>query len=68
MKNLKGYSKLISEATNVIDDALLCEIETIMREDIFCSTLDWMSKKAFNEGARKAYNMIEEESIMTDSF
>ena len=36
------------------------EIEEIMRNDIFHSTLDWQTKTQFNKGAREAYVVLKE--------
>ena len=33
-------------------------VETIMRENIFHSTLDWQTKKEFQSGARKAWKLF----------
>ena len=33
------------------------DLEEIMRQDIFHSTLDWQTKKQYNKGAREAYEL-----------
>ena len=40
-----GYSEIIAEATGITDPVRLDEIEEIMRQDIFHSTLDWQTKE-----------------------
>ena len=54
MTELRGYQKAIAEATGVTDPAIIEQIETHMRDDIFHSTLDWQSKRQFTLGARNA--------------
>jgi hypothetical protein len=56
----KGYAKMISEATGVTDPEDLAYIEDIMRNDIFHSTLDWQSKKEFDDAAREAKALMPE--------
>lgn len=56
----KGYAKAISEATGVTDQAVLNELEDIMRNTIFHSTLDWQSKAEFNKGAKEALEIYNE--------
>ena len=34
------------------------EIEDIMRNDVFHSTLDWQTKRQFNKGAKEAYKIF----------
>jgi len=57
---LFGYAAMISEATGETDPAELREIEDMMRNTIFHSTLDWQSKAQFNRGARDAVGVIAE--------
>ena len=45
---------LIHEATGVDCDADLADIETIMRQDIWHSTLDWQSREQLVASAREA--------------
>lgn len=55
---LRGYQKQIHEATNCKpEDA--AEIEEIMRDTIFHSTLDWQTKRQFNKGARQAKELLD---------
>lgn len=55
---LRGYQKQIHEATGCNpEDA--AEIEQIMRDTIFKSTLDWQTKAQFNTGARKAKELFD---------
>jgi len=51
------YHQLIKAATGC-EDIDLGEIEELMREEIFHSTLDWQSKAQFNRGARKAHKLL----------
>ena len=55
---LKGYAKMIEEATGVTDEKKLAKIEDVMRNVIFHSTLDWQSKQEFNEGALAALEVV----------
>ena len=51
------YHKLIIEATKCNpEDA--AEIEDLMRNTIFHSSLDWQTKRQFNAGARKAKQLL----------
>ena len=58
---LKGYSKAISDATGVTDQDVLFDIEGVMREVVFHSTLDWQSKAQFDSGALQALELLEDE-------
>jgi len=50
---MRHYQQLIVEATGCsVADAV--EIEEIMRQDIFHSTLDWMSSQTLERAARLA--------------
>lgn len=51
------YQKSISEIINVTDLSVLQEVEDIMRNTIFHSTLDWQSEAQFNKGAKEAYQI-----------
>lgn len=52
------YTKAIAQAlgvpVNAANIAMLDEVEDIMRNEIFHSTLDWQTKRQFNKGARDA--------------
>ena len=52
-----SYADLIANPTGGAFP-LLPVIETIMREDIFHSTLDWQSPAQFRAGAREAYALF----------
>ena len=55
---LRGYQKQIFEATKCKpEDA--AEIEELMRDVIFHSTLDWQTKAQFNKGAREAKEVLD---------
>lgn len=47
---LSGYLKSISQATAVTVRADLFEIEQVMRDTIFHSTLDWQDTRTFARG------------------
>jgi hypothetical protein len=51
---LSGYQQIISQATGVIEPKQLDEIEQIMRDTIFHSTLDWQTRSELMRGARQA--------------
>lgn len=55
---LNGYQKAIFEATKC-DPKDAAEIENLMRDFIFHSTLDWQTKRQFNKGAREAKEMLD---------
>lgn len=55
---LRGYQKMIHKATNC-DPKDAAEIEDIMRNTIFHSTLDWQTKRQFNRGARQAKELLD---------
>ena len=57
MSELRGYHRTISEAIQVEDIAVLIQVEDIMRNDIFHSTLDWIGREQFMQGAREAYEL-----------
>lgn len=52
--NLRGYHRIINEATGRTNIAELEAIEDCMRHDIFKSTLDWQSRELLIEAARAA--------------
>lgn len=53
------YAKGISEAIGGVTDAdILCEVEDIMRNSIFHSTLDWVSQRQFSKAAKEAYGLL----------
>ena len=51
------YRNTISEAINVTDTAVLQEVENIMRDIIFHSTLDWQTMEQLQQGAKEAYEV-----------
>ena len=57
MSELRGYQRSISKAINITDVAIINEVEDIMRNDIFHSTLDWQSHEQFVQGAKEAYEL-----------
>lgn len=48
------YARSISKATGVTDPEVLRELEEIMRNEVFHSTLDWQTTSQFNKGAKEA--------------
>jgi len=54
---MNGYQALISEATGCHAPNVLSEVEDIMRNVIFHSTLDWQSREAFIQGAKDAFEV-----------
>jgi len=59
-----GYQRLISDATGVVDTVTLEQIESIMRHDIFHSTLDWQTAVQLLKAAKQAYEMFK---VMRDA-
>lgn len=55
---MRGYHKSIAAATGFADREMLDEIEDVMRNDIFRSTLDWQDRHTFDRGAREAVGLI----------
>ena len=55
---LRGYQASISKAIGVVDVAIIREVEELMRDVIFHSTLDWQTARQFNKGAREAYEVF----------
>ena len=62
---LSGYGQLIQNATGS-PEADLGQIENIMREEVFHSTLDWQSREEFAAGARKAFARLREDGEVYD--
>jgi len=56
---LTGYEKSIIEYTGCDIDEVK-EVEDIMRNEIFHSTLDWQDKDLFKQGAKEAYEVYKE--------
>ncbi len=52
---MSGYSGIIAHAINVRNQKILDEVEEIMRQDIFHSTLDWQTLHQLEEAAKLAY-------------
>lgn len=53
------YSDLIREATGCTQ-AQVDEIEDLMRDVVFHSTLDWQTREQLERGARTAYSVMRE--------
>jgi hypothetical protein len=58
MAELRGYAKIISEATGVTDPEDLAEIEDTMRHCIYHLTLDWQTRDELACGARQAWEVV----------
>lgn len=63
---LGGYLARIHEATGA-PRHLLGLIETIMRRDVFRSTLDWQTAAEFARGARRAYALYRRDAAFYDA-
>jgi hypothetical protein len=55
---LTGYAGSIAKYTGQTDPETLAEIEDIMRNVIFHSTLDWQTPAQFARGAREAWDVV----------
>lgn len=51
------YTEMIIADTKCAPDEAK-EIESIMRDDIFHSTLDWQTRAQFRRGAKQAYEVF----------
>lgn len=51
---MRSYHQLIAEATGISEAAVLDEIEDLMREVIFHSTLDWQTREELIAAAMEA--------------
>ena len=56
---MRLYSRSIIEATKCTE-AESEEVEDIMRNDVFHSTLDWQPRNLFKSGAREAFVLLRE--------
>jgi hypothetical protein len=54
---MTGYQEMIVQDTKC-DPKDAPEVEDIMRNIIFHSTLDWQSRAQFRKGAREAYEVL----------
>lgn len=57
---ISGYQQIFSEATGITDRAKLAEIEDVVRNDIFHSTLDWQTKEQLQVAAREAVVILDQ--------
>ena len=64
---MSGYSDMIGQATGETEAARLREIENIMRQDVFHSTLDWQSPAQFRKGAKQAAAIMDEIGMPEDA-
>ncbi len=53
------YEQMIIEDTDCPPEEAY-KVETVMRLDVFHSTLDWQSRAKFRQGARKAWRLLNE--------
>lgn len=66
-EDLGFYEKMIVTDTGCdLDDAH--KIENIMRDDVFHSTLDWLSRAQFRRGAREAFELLKAERPMYEAY
>ena len=56
---MSGYTRIIRETLGC-SEKRADEVETVMREDIFHSTLDWQSREMLEDAAREADKMLDE--------
>lgn len=57
-----AYRDIIAKAVPGRSDADYAEIETIMRQDIFHSTLDWQTEQQLMEAAVEGAKMLARDS------
>lgn len=63
--NLTHYQRLIQQATGApVKD--LAQIENIMRDEIFHSTLDWQTRAQLADAARQAFVRLNEDRELYD--
>ena len=55
---METYSDVIKQVTNCEDDEV-DQVEDLMRNVIFKSTLDWQTREEFENGARIAYLVLQ---------
>ena len=60
MSKLSGYHSLINQATGLSRKEDLQEVEDIMRDVIYHSTLDWQTRAELWRGAKKAHKVMKE--------
>ncbi len=66
-ENLSHYEKIIVMDTRcVLEDA--SKIECLMRDHIFHSTLDCLSRAQFRRGAREALQLLQAERSLFDGY
>lgn len=57
---MTAYEEMIIKATGCPPEEA-CKVETVMRLDVFHSTLDWLSEAEFRRGARKAWRLLSDD-------
>ena len=62
---LNPIHRLIQDATHA-PASDLAQIENIMREDIFHSTLDWQTREQLGAAARQAFALLNENRELYD--
>lgn len=53
------YRDMIAETLGGLTNKAYEDIEDIMRNDVFHSTLDWQTPEQFAEGAKRAYEIYQ---------
>jgi outer membrane receptor for ferrienterochelin and colicin len=56
---MHGYRQIIHEATGITRADDLEEIEDVMRQHIFHSTLDWQTREQLSAAAIEAWGIIQ---------
>jgi hypothetical protein len=65
MKTTNPLHRLIREATGAPTDVLV-QIENIMRDEIFHSTLDWQTREQLADAARQAFARLNKDRELYD--
>lgn len=55
---MQGYTKRIGAVTGLTDPKIFEDVENVMRDAIFHSTLDWVPPKQFDAAAKQAYGIV----------
>lgn len=65
--DLRHYGKTIVMDTRCpLEDA--SKVECLMRDEIFHSTLDWLSRAQFRRGAREAHQLLQDDRAFYDHY
>ena len=60
------YAQMIAEISGYQDECIISEIEEVMRNSIFHSTLDWIEREDFIEGVNQAVEILRMEKTFRD--